>query len=158
MRSTTLETTPQQAPQPSSGGRRLRGRALGLTVAALMLTLLPEALDQTVVGTALPKISASLQGFDLYTWVVTAYLLASTTMIPISAKLSDQFGRKWFLVIGAVIFLIGSVLCGLSQTAIQLIIFRAIQGVGAGMGIALVFTVVGDIFSPAERPQWQGIF
>src|SRR5690348_5272384 len=155
----TETTTPPATPEPTTNDRpHLRGRALILTVAALMLTLLLEALDQTVVGTALPKISASLQGFDLYTWVVTAYLLASTTMIHIAAKLSDQFGRKWFLVIGAVIFLIGSVLCGLSQTAIQLIIFRAIQGVGAGMGIALVFTVVGDIFTPAERAKWQGIF
>ncbi|HLV99293.1 MAG TPA: MDR family MFS transporter [Ktedonobacterales bacterium] len=151
------ETTTPPTSSSSSGGR-LRGSALGLTLAALMLTLLLEALDQTVVGTALPKISASLQGFDLYTWVVTAYLLASTAMIPISAKLSDQFGRKWFLVGGAVIFLIGSALCGLSQTAIQLIIFRAIQGLGAGTGIALVFTVVGDIFTPAERARWQGIF
>ena len=150
------KTTPSE---PSANGtQRLRGRALGLTLAALMLTLLLEALDQTVVGTALPKISASLQGFDLYTWVVTAYLLASTTMIPITAKLSDQFGRKWFLVVGAIIFLVGSMLCGLSQTAIQLIIFRAIQGLGAGIGIALVFTVVGDIFTPAERAKWQGIF
>ncbi len=144
----TSEATTPPTPPASSGGR-LRGRALGLTLAALMLTLLLEALDQTVVGTALPKISASLQGFDLYTWVVTAYLLASTTMIPISAKLSDQFGRKWFLVGGAVIFLIGSALCGLAQTAIQLVIFRALQGLGAGIGIALVFTVVGDIFTPA---------
>ncbi len=155
MSADSAETTP---PPSSASGGRLRGSALGLTLAALMLTLLLEALDQTVVGTALPKISASLQGFDLYTWVVTAYLLASTATIPISAKLSDQFGRKWFLVGGVILFLIGSVLCGLSQTAIQLIIFRAIQGLGAGLGIALVFTVVGDIFTPAGRAKWQGIF
>jgi len=79
-------------------------------------------------------------------------------MIPIVSKLSDQFGRKWFLVIGVVVFLAGSVLSGMSQTMNQLIIFRAIQGAGAGIGIALVFTVVGDIFSPAERAKWQGIF
>src|SRR6185437_346403 len=139
MSANNAETTEQPPISSASSAGRLRGRALGLTLAALMLTLLLEALDQTVVGTALPKISASLQGFDLYTWVVTAYLLASTAMIPISAKLSDQFGRKWFVVGGAVIFLVGSALCGLSQTAIQLIIFRAIQGLGAGMGIALVF-------------------
>ena len=157
MSADSTETTTPPTSSASSGGV-LRGGALGPTLAALMLTLLLEALDQTVVGTALPKISASLQGFDLYTWVVTAYLLASTATIPISAKLSDQFGRKWFLVGGTSIFLIGSALCGLSQTAIQLIIFRAIQGLGAGMGIALVFTVVGDIFIPAERAKWQGIF
>jgi len=153
----------EQATQkmPESGeasGRRLRGFALVSVLTALMLTLLLEALDQTIVGTALPRIVGDLQGFDRYTWVVTAYLLASTTMIPIISKLSDQFGRKWFLVIGVVVFLAGSVLSGMSQTMNQLIAFRAIQGAGAGTGIALVFTVVGDIFAPAERARWQGIF
>jgi EmrB/QacA subfamily drug resistance transporter len=143
---------------PAISGRRLRGFALVSVLGALMLTLLLEALDQTIVGTALPRIVGELQGFDRYTWVVTAYLLASTTMIPIVSKLSDQFGRKWFLVVGVVVFLTGSVLSGMSQTMNQLIAFRAIQGVGAGTGIALVFTVVGDIFSPAERARWQGIF
>src|SRR5258708_6036776 len=90
-----------------------------------MLTLLLEALDQTVVSTALPKIVASLQGFDRYTWAVTAYILASTTMIPIVGKLSDQFGRKWFLVVGTAIFLLGSVLAGASQTMNQFIVCEA---------------------------------
>ncbi len=139
-------------------GRRLHGVALISVLTALMLTLLLEALDQTVVGTALPKIIANLQGFDRYTWVVTAYLLASTTMIPIVGKLSDQFGRKWFFLAGVVIFLVGSALSGAAQTMNQLIAFRALQGLGAGTGIALVFTVVGDIFPPAERARWQGIF
>jgi len=123
-----------------------------------MLTLLLEALDQTIVGTALPTIISDLQGFDRYTWVVTAYLLASTAMIPIVGKLSDQFGRKWFFIVGVITFLAGSASSGLSQTMDQLIIFRALQGLGAGTGIALVFTVVGDIFPPAERARWQGIF
>jgi len=139
-------------------GRRLHGVALISVLIALMLTLLLEALDQTVVGTALPRIIGSLQGFDRYTWAVTAYTLASITMIPIVGKLSDQFGRKWFLIAGAVIFLLGSALAGASQTMNQLIAFRALQGLGAGIGIALVFTVVGDIFPPAERAKWQGIF
>ncbi len=156
-----MATTPakeQQAPSPQGGGRRIRGVALASVLAALLLTLLLEALDQTIVGTALPRIIGQLQGFDRYTWVVTAYLLGSTTMIPIVGKLSDQFGRKWFFVIGVILFLIGSALSGAAQTMDQLIIFRAIQGVGAGTGIALVFTVVGDIFPPAERARWQGIF
>src|SRR5260370_1615092 len=93
-------------------GRRLRGFTLFSVLTALMLTLLLEALDQTVVSTALPKIVASLQGFDRYTWAVTAYILASTTMIPIVGKLSDQFGRKWFLVVGTATFLLCSVLAG----------------------------------------------
>ncbi|WIG59248.1 MAG: putative MFS-type transporter [Ktedonobacterales bacterium] len=156
--------TPTSAPAqqtlaaPSGNGRRIHGFALGSVLAALMLTLLLEALDQTIVGTALPKIIAELQGFDRYTWVVTAYLLASTTMIPIVGKLSDQFGRKWFFVAGVILFLVGSALSGAAQTMNQLIVFRAIQGLGAGTGIALVFTVVGDIFPPAERAKWQGIF
>lgn len=140
------------------GGSRIRGIALVSVLAALMLTLLLEALDQTIVGTALPSIVGSFQGFDRYSWVVTAYLLASTTMIPVVSKLSDQFGRKWFLIAGVVIFLAGSVLSGLSQSMNQLIIFRGIQGIGAGTGIALVFTAVGDVFTPAERARWQGIF
>src|SRR5579883_2226934 len=147
-----------QANAPTPAGRRLRGAALATVLVALMLTLLLEALDQTVVGTALPKIIGELNGFDRYTWVVTAYLLASTTVIPIVGKLSDQFGRKWFFMIGVAIFLIGSALSGAAQTIDQLIAFRAIQGFGAGAGIALVFTVVGDIFPPAERAKWQGIF
>ena len=140
------------------GGRRIHGVALISVLAALMLTLLLEALDQTIVGTALPKIVGYLHGFDRYTWVVTAYLLASTTMVPIVGKLSDQFGRKWFFVAGVVVFLAGSILSGAAQTMNQLIAFRALQGLGAGTGIALVFTVVGDIFPPAERARWQGIF
>ncbi len=148
----------EQVQQNSGGGVRLRGIALVSILAALMLTLLLEALDQTIVGTALPKIIGSLQGFDRYTWVVTAYLLGSTTMIPIVGKLSDQFGRKWFFVAGVLLFLLGSILSGASQTIDQLIAFRALQGVGAGVGISLVFTVVGDIFPPAERARWQGIF
>ncbi|HEU5367250.1 MAG TPA: MDR family MFS transporter [Ktedonobacterales bacterium] len=138
--------------------RRLHGAALGAIITALMLTLLLEALDQTVVSTALPRIIATLQGFDRYTWAVTAYTLASTTMVPIVGKLSDQFGRKWFLVVGIVIFLVGSALSGASQTMTQFIASRAIQGLGAGIGIALAFVVVADMFPPAERVKWQSLF
>src|SRR6266480_7577131 len=145
-------------PAPQESGRRLHGVALISVITALMLTLLLEALDQTVVGTALPKIIGTLQGFDRYTWAVTAYILASTTMIPSVGKLSDQFGRKWFLVVGTSIFLLGSVLAGASQSMNQLIAFRALQGLGAGMGIALAFVVVADIFPPAERAKWQSLF
>lgn len=139
-------------------GRRLHGGVLVSVLIALTFTLLLEALDQTIVGTAMPRIVGSLQGFDRYTWVVTVYVLAATTMVPISGKLSDQFGRKWFLIAGALIFLIGSLLSGAAQNMNELIIFRAMQGLGAGIGIALVPTVVGDIFPPAERAKWQGVF
>ncbi|HEX8995949.1 MAG TPA: MDR family MFS transporter [Ktedonobacterales bacterium] len=138
--------------------QRLRGAALASVLAALMITLLLSALDQTIVGTALPTIIAELNGVDRYTWVITAYLLTSTTVIPMVSKLSDQFGRKWFLIIAVIIFLVGSALSGASQTMNQLIGFRALQGVGGGMLASLVFTLVGDIFTPAERARWQGLF
>ncbi|HEX2350681.1 MAG TPA: MDR family MFS transporter [Ktedonobacterales bacterium] len=151
--------TPTTAPRGAQGGgRSLHGTALVTVLVALMLTLLLEALDQTVVGTALPKIIGELNGFSLYTWVATAYLLASATVIPIVGKLSDQFGRKGFFITGVVVFLVGSAASGAAQTIQQLIAFRALQGLGAGIGISLVFTVVGDIFPPAERARWQGIF
>src|SRR5438270_3011641 len=146
------------SPSEQETGRRLHGIALISVITALMLTLLLEALDQTVVGTALPKIIGTLQGFDRYTWAVTAYILASTTMIPIVGKLSDQFGRKWFLIVGTAIFLLGSALSGASQTMNQFIAFRALQGLGAGVGIALAFVVVADMFPPAERTKWQSLF
>src|SRR5438552_13341680 len=108
----TMSSTTTSQPASQESGRRLRGFALFSVLTALMLTLLLEALDQTIVGTALPRIIGSLQGFDRYTWVVTAYTLASTTMIPLVGKLSDQFGRKWFLIAGTTIFLVGSALAG----------------------------------------------
>ncbi len=153
-----METITSTQPESQESGRRLHGTALFSVIAALMLTLLLEALDQTVVGTALPKIIGTLQGFDRYTWAVTAYTLASTTMIPVVGKLSDQFGRKWFLITGTAIFLIGSALSGAAQTMNQFIAFRALQGFGAGIGIALAFVVVADMFPPAERVKWQSLF
>jgi len=137
--------------------RRPRGAALRGAMLALMLTVLLEALDQTIVGTAMPRIIGQLHGLDRYSWTVSAYLLASTTLIPIAGKLSDGFGRKRFLLAGTVVFLLGSLLCGLAQTIDQLIVFRALQGAGAGSGIALVFTAVGDLVPPVERGKWQGI-
>ena len=153
-------SSPSTSSQPAAeeSGHRLHGGALIAVITALMLTLLLEALDQTVVGTALPKIIGSLQGFDRYTWAITAYTLASTTMIPVVGKLSDQFGRKWFLLVGTAIFLLGSALSGASQTMDQFIAFRALQGLGAGIGIALAFVLVADMFPPAERAKWQSLF
>jgi EmrB/QacA subfamily drug resistance transporter len=155
-----VESTPTTA--PTNGGTwtgvRLTGWALASVLAGLMLTLLLAALDQTIVGTALPKIIADLNGANLYIWPTTAYLLASTTTIPIVGKLSDQFGRKWFLVGGIVVFLTGSALSGAAASMEQLIAFRALQGLGGGALMSLVFTSIGDIFSPAERARWQGLF
>jgi EmrB/QacA subfamily drug resistance transporter len=149
----TVSITPS-----TSDKARLRGVALASVIIALMLSLLLEALDQTIVGTAMPRIIAELQGLDRYTWVVTAYVLASMTMIPIVGKLSDQFGRKWFLLGGTALFLVGSLLAGASQTMNQLILFRGVQGLGAGIGMALVATVFGDLFEPEARAKWGSVF
>jgi EmrB/QacA subfamily drug resistance transporter len=143
----SLDTLPQQ-------GLRPRGFALISVFTALMLSLFLEALDQTIVGTAMPRIIAELHGLDRYTWVVTAYVLASMIIIPIVGKLSDQFGRKAFLIGGTSLFLLGSLLAGASQSMDQLIMFRTLQGLGAGMGMSLVFTAVSDLFEPAERAKW----
>src|SRR5262249_18266815 len=120
----------------------------------------------TIVGTAEPRIIASLSGFDRYPWVATAYLLTSTICVPIFAKLSDIYGRKWFFLLGAIIFVASSGLCGFAGEMNflpidgmgQLIVFRGLQGLGAGIMFGLVFTIVGDIFSPAERGKYQGLF
>src|SRR5438045_84556 len=136
---------------------RLRGSALVSVMVALLLTLFLEALDSLILSAALPRITSTLQGLDRYTWVITAYLLASTAVVPVAGKLSDQFGRKGFLLIGTALFLLGSLLAGASQTMDQLILYRAIQGLGSGIGIALVFTEVGDLFPPEERASKQGM-
>jgi len=137
--------------------RTLGGGRARVVMAALMGTLLLEALDQTVVGTAMPRIIGTLHGFDRYSWAVTAYVLAATIMLPIAGTLSDLFGRKPFLLGGTAIFLAGSILCGAAQTINQLIAFRAFQGLGAGIGISLVFASVADIFPEEDRARWQGI-
>ena len=125
---------------------------------AIMLGLFLSALDQTIVGVALPRILSDLQGIELYTWVVTIYLLTATITGPIYGKLSDQFGRKWLLMFGVTVFLIGSVLSGLSQSMIQLIIFRGLQGLGAGSLFPISLAVIGDLFTPRERGKYQGLF
>jgi EmrB/QacA subfamily drug resistance transporter len=127
-------------------------------VFAIMLALFLGALDQTVVGVALPTIIGQLGGADLYTWTVTAYLLTSTVTIPIYGKLSDLYGRKPMLLIGITIFLTGSALSGLSQNMTELILFRAIQGLGAGSLFPIALAVIGDLFTPAERGKYQGLF
>src|SRR5260370_37054006 len=119
-----------------------------LTMAGVLMVMLLASLDQTIVGTAMPHIVASLNGFDEYTWVTTAYLLTSTVMVPIYGKLSDIFGRKPIFMIGVVLFLVGSALSGASQTMLQLILFRGFQGIGAGALMPIAMTVVGDLFSP----------
>lgn len=149
----------------TSGFIRLTKPQLYGTLGGLLLALLVSALDQTVVGTAEPRIIASLSGFDRYPWVATAYMLCMTVSVPIFAKLSDIYGRKWFFLSGLILFVAASAFCGASgQLPLpldgmnQLILFRGIQGIGAGVLFGLTFTIVGDIFSPMERGKYQGIF
>lgn len=124
---------------------------------AVMLGLFLSAMDQTVVGTALPRIIADLSGLELYAWVFTSYMLASTTVVPIVGKMGDIFGRKNFFLAGITIFLIGSMLCGLSQSMLQLILFRGLQGIGGGFIFANAFAIIGDLFAPAERGKYAGL-
>jgi EmrB/QacA subfamily drug resistance transporter len=124
---------------------------------ALMLTVLLAALDQTIVATALPKIASDFNALNELSWVVTAYLIASAVTTPLYGKLSDIFGRKRMLLIAIVIFLAGSILAGLSQNMIELILFRFIQGVGAGGLITLVLATIGDVVPPRERGKYQGL-
>jgi EmrB/QacA subfamily drug resistance transporter len=128
-----------------------------VTLGGVMLAMFLGSLDQTVVGTAMPRIIADLGGFDRYTWVTTAYLMTSTSVMPIVGRLTDIYGRKRFYIAGLVIFLLGSALAGLSQTLNQLIIFRAFQGIGGGVMIANAFIVIGDLFPPSERGKYQGL-
>ena len=129
-----------------------------IVMVAVLLGLFLSALDQTIVGVALPRIVSDLKGSDLYTWVVTAYLLTSTITVPIYGKLGDVFGRQRMLIVGILIFLAGSALSGLSQSMGELIAFRALQGCGAGALFPISLAVVGDLFTPRERGRYQGLF
>ena len=136
----------------------LSTRVKVLATAGVMLALLLAALDQTIVGTALPRIVAELNGLDRYAWLITGYLVASTVVVPVAGKLGDLFGRKPFLIAGMIGFVAASALCGIAQDMAQLIVFRIIQGLFGGMLFASAFTVLGDIYSPAERARIQGLF
>ncbi|TAN23531.1 MAG: DHA2 family efflux MFS transporter permease subunit [Actinomycetota bacterium] len=131
---------------------------VGLIIGALMLAMLLSALDQTIVATALPTIAADLGGLNHLSWVVTAYLITSTVSTPLWGKLGDLYGRKKLFQISIVIFLIGSALSGLSQSMIQLIAFRALQGIGGGGLIVGSQSIIGDVVSPRERGKYQGYF
>lgn len=121
-----------------------------------MMAMFLASLDQTVVGTAMPRIIADLGGFDRYAWVTTAYMVASTTVVPIVGRLTDMYGRKWFYIGGILVFLAGSLLSGLSQSMNQLIAFRALQGLGAGVMMANAFVTIGDLFPAKERGKYSG--
>ncbi len=138
------------------------------TLAGVMIVFLLSAMDQTIVSTAMPRIVSQLQGLNLYAWVTTAYLLASTVMVPIYGKLGDLYGRKAILVTGVSIFTLGSVLCGMAGEfgafpllgggMVQLIVFRGLQGVGGGALFTGAFAVIADLYPPRERGKLGGLF
>jgi len=143
-------------PDQTSG--QLTHRQVLIVLSGLMLGMLLAALDQTIVATALPTIVGDLHGLDHLSWVVTAYLLTTTLSTPLYGKISDLYGRKRIFQIAIVIFLVGSALSGLSRNMDELIVFRAVQGLGGGGLMALAMAIVGDIVSPRERGRYQGYF
>jgi MFS family permease len=150
----------ETSPPGSSEGApvALHGRRLWVVLGALVLGMLLAALDQTIVATALPTIVGDLGGASHLSWIVTAYLLASTASTPLWGKLGDMYGRKRFFQAAIVIFLLGSALAGLSNSIAELIAFRAVQGLGGGGLIIGAQTIVGDVVAPADRGRYQGVF
>jgi EmrB/QacA subfamily drug resistance transporter len=148
---TATQTATTTAPQTTH-------RQILIAFSGLVLAMLLAALDSTIVSTALPTIVSELGGLDHLAWVVTAYLLAQTVVTPIYGKLGDLYGRKIVLQSAVVLFLIGSALCGLSRSLTQLIIFRAVQGLGGGGLVVSTQAIVGDLVPPRERGRYQGIF
>ncbi len=169
MNQTTTAPLPATSrPATRRGGAAFTARERNLTFAALLVVFLLGALDQTIVSTAMPRIIEHLGGLNLYTWVTTAYLLASTVMVPIYGKLSDDYGRKPILVIGVVVFLVGSALSGLAGEfgdlpllgggMTQLVAFRALQGLGGAALFSSAFAIIADMIPAAERGKYQGLF
>ncbi len=139
-------------------GINLSGRRKALVLAGILSTLFLSALDQTIVSVSLPRIVADLGGLNLFVWPFTAYMLTSTAIVPLVGKVSDVYGRKPLMLFGIAIFLVGSWLSGASGSMSQLIAFRAVQGLGAGLIMTTAFTAVGDLFAPRERGRWMGLF
>ncbi|AWV04232.1 EmrB/QacA family drug resistance transporter [Burkholderia sp. JP2-270] len=143
---------------PPAAETARRDAPTGLIVAALLLVMLLSALDQTIVSTALPTIVGELGGLDQLSWVVTAYLLSSTVVLPLYGKLGDLYGRKIVLQAAVVLFLAGSALCGIAQDMTQLIVLRALQGLGGGGLMVVTMAAIGDLVPPDRRARYQGMF
>ncbi|WP_243525902.1 MDR family MFS transporter [Bacillus pseudomycoides] len=129
-----------------------------LLLIGLVIAMLFAALDGTIVGTAMPRIVGELGGLSLMTWLTTAYMLTSTTVVPIAGKLADLLGRRNVYIAGLIIFMVGSALCGMANGMTELIIFRGIQGLGGGIMMPMAMIIIGDMFTGKERAKWQGIF
>jgi EmrB/QacA subfamily drug resistance transporter len=151
---TTSSTVDAQATESGA----LTHKQIVTILTGLMLAMFLAALDQTIVSTAIRTISDDLHGFSLQVWATTAFLITSTISTPLYGKLSDMYGRKPFILFAISIFIVGSMLCGLSQSMYELAAFRAIQGIGAGGLFSLSLAIIGDIVSPRERPKYQGYF
>jgi EmrB/QacA subfamily drug resistance transporter len=147
-----------QAAVAGNAPTALPPRRVRFVLGALLLGMFLASLDQTIVSTALPTIAGDLGGAAHLSWVVTAYLLASTVSTPLWGKLGDLYGRKWFFQLAIVIFLIGSVLSGLSRSMLELVLFRAVQGLGGGGLIVGAQSIIGDVVPPRERGKYQGLF
>src|SRR5437870_359729 len=143
-------------PEATTSGTQLTHRQIQTVFLGLMAGMLVAALDQTIVATALPTIVGDLGGLDHLSWVVTAYLLTSTVSVPLYGKVSDLLGRKVVFQAAIVIFVVGSMLAGLSQNMLELVLFRALQGAGGGGLISMAQAIVGDIVAPRERGKYQG--
>jgi len=137
-------------------GTRIKHR--GILITGLLIAMLFGALDQTIVGTAMPRIVGDLGGLAYMAWLTTAYMLTSTTVVPIAGKLSDLLGRKVVYVTGIAIFMVGSALSGTAHTMGQLILFRGFQGIGGGVMMPMAMIIIGDIFTGKQRAKWQGVF
>src|SRR5580658_2186776 len=149
----------QTATSPAPAGPAPLGRRRVLVIiGALLLGMLLAALDQTIVATALPTIAGDLHGLSHLSWVVTAYLLASTASTPLWGKLGDLYGRKQFFQAAIVIFLVGSIFSGLAHSMIELIASRALQGIGGGGLMIGAQAIIGDVVSPRERGRYEGFF
>ncbi|MBR8330102.1 MFS transporter [Burkholderia ambifaria] len=151
-----MRTDTLLAPPAAAAARR--DTPTGLVIAALLLVMLLSALDQTIVSTALPTIVGELGGLDQLSWVVTAYLLSSTVVLPLYGKLGDLYGRKIVLQAAIVLFLAGSALCGIAQDMTQLIVLRALQGLGGGGLMVVTMAAIGDLVPPDRRARYQGMF
>ena len=133
-------------------------RTKAIVMLGTLLGLFTAAMDQTIVATSLPRIVADLGGIGLFPWVFTAFMVSFTVTVPIAGKLTDIYGRKPFYMGGIVILLLGSALAGSAQSMEMMIAFRAVQGLGAGLILSIAFAIIGDIFPPAERGKWNGLF
>ena len=134
-----------------------RNKNQNLIVAGLLLAIFMSAMDNTIVATAMGTIVSDLGDFDKFVWVTSAYMVATMAGMPIFGKLSDMYGRKRFFIFGLIVFLLGSALCGIAQSMVQLSIFRAIQGIGGGALMPIAFTIVFDIFPPEKRGKMTGL-